>query len=123
MIQSNEAQQKQQAQQSVRGANTGNSGADMACGQQEAPQTIRASIDIQATYGFENALSAVKNGGTRATRAGWNAPGQYIEAQHRDSHSRMSVPYLVLKNAQGQLVPWVPSQGDLFARDWAILPR
>lgn len=34
----------------------------------------------------------------------------------------MSAPYLVLKNAQGGFLPWAPSQGDVFATDWALLP-
>lgn len=89
----------------------------------EAPRTIRAVVNVRANLSLEDVLGAVKLGGQRATRAGWNAGGQHIESQHPDKGSRMSAPYLVLKNAQSELVPWVPSQGDLFARDWAILPR
>jgi hypothetical protein len=40
-----------------------------------------------------------------------------------DKGSKMSRPYLYLKNAQNEMVPWVPSQGDLFASDWAALPQ
>lgn len=94
---------------------------DTACA--EAARHVRVAIEVRAASGFEEVLSAIKIGGQRATRAGWNAGGQHIEAQYPDKSSRMSAPYLVLKNAQGDLVPWVPSQGDLFARDWAILPR
>lgn len=86
------------------------------------PRTIRAAVDVRADNHFERALGACKDG-CRITRAGWNASGQHVEAQYPDKGSRMSLPYLVLRNAQGHLVPWVPSQGDLFAYDWAILPR
>lgn len=87
------------------------------------PRTIPVVVDIEAVNSFAESLAACIEGRHRITRAGWNARGQHVEAQRPDKGSRMSVPYLVLKNAQNELVPWVPSQGDLFARDWAILPR
>lgn len=82
---------------------------------------IHASVSVRADNPFEIALSAAK-AGERITRAGWNAGGQHVELQVPDKHSRMTQPYLVLRNSHGELVPWVPSQGDLFARDWAVLP-
>lgn len=88
----------------------------------EAPRTIRTAIDVRADSHFERALGLCKDG-ARITRAGWNASGQYVEVQYPDKGSRMSLPYLVLKNAQNELVPWAPSQGDIFAHDWAVLPR
>lgn len=96
-------------------------GAPNACGE-DRQRFIRASVEVPADAGFTVALGAAMNG-CRITRAGWNAGGQHVEAQYPDKGSRMSAPYLVLKNAQNELVPWVPSQGDLFARDWAVLPR
>jgi hypothetical protein len=84
--------------------------------------TISATVDVRADRTFEVALDALKSG-YRITRAGWNGAGQWVETQYPDRGSRMTHPYCVLRTAQGGLVPWVPSQGDLFARDWAILPR
>ena len=95
---------------------------DARVGYADRPRTIRTSIEVAAHHDFSTALRHVFSG-DRATRAGWNAGGQHVEVQMPDKASRMSVPYLVLKNAQGDLVPWVPSQGDLFATDWALLPR
>lgn len=66
---------------------------------------------------FEAALQYLKSGGMVA-RLGWNGPGQYVACQRPDAQSKMSAPYLYLRNTQGALVPWVPSQGDLFATDW-----
>lgn len=89
---------------------------------QRAPEpTVRVTVDIKATRNFADALMVALSG-RRITRAGWNAGGQYVEAQFPDRQSKMGAPYLVLKNAQGLLVPWVPSQGDLFANDWAFMP-
>lgn len=83
--------------------------------------TISTTVDVPACYGFDTALRAMF-GGSKVTRAGWNARGQHVEIQRPDKHSRMTSPYAVLKNSDGGLVPWVPSQGDLFAHDWAVLP-
>lgn len=90
--------------------------------QRQFDATVRVTLELKAIRNFADALMYAKDG-QRVTRAGWNAGGQYIEAQYPDHNSKMSAPYLVLKNAQGLLVPWVPSQGDLFANDWAFLPR
>lgn len=111
------------------GANTQRNQCDTAAGAQTtggmamAPRTIPIVVDVEAVNSFAESLAACIEGRHRITRAGWNAGGQHVETQYPDGGSRMSAPYLVLKNAQGQLVPWAPSQGDLFARDWAILPR
>lgn len=84
-------------------------------------RTVHVSVEVRAVRGFGDALYAALDR-QRITRAGWNASGQWVFAQYPDKNSKMSVPYLVLKNAQNEFVPWVPSQGDLFAHDWAILP-
>lgn len=98
------------------------------CGEQVTQATdgdyiphIHATVSVRANNPFEIALSAAK-AGARITRAGWNAGGQHVEQQVPTKQSRMTLPYLVLRNSSGELVPWVPSQGDLFARDWAVLP-
>lgn len=84
--------------------------------------TIQTTISVPANLMFPTALKQAMHSGARITRAGWNAAGQWVAAQRPDAHSKMSAPYLYLKNAQGRLVPWLPSQGDLFAEDWAVLP-
>lgn len=84
--------------------------------------TINATVQIKANRSFADVLSAAIYGGQRITRAGWNGPNQWVAAQPPDKGSKMSSPYLYLKNSQNEMVPWVPSQGDLFAQDWAVLP-
>lgn len=90
------------------------------CAEAQRP-TVDTHVRVPADKPFEHALDACKDG-RRITRAGWNAAGQCVEAQYPNRESRMTLPYLVLRNAQGGFVPWAPSQGDLFATDWAILP-
>ena len=81
--------------------------------------TVSVTVEVRAVRGFGDALYAAL-GGQRITRAGWNASGQYV--LRRDPSTSDGLPYLALFNAQAKVVPWVPSQGDLFAHDWAILP-
>lgn len=63
---------------------------------------------------------AVNNlwGGKRIARDGWNGKGMYLELQVPDVHSKMSLPYVYMKTAGGDLVPWLCSQTDLLATDW-----
>lgn len=75
------------------------------------------NADTKETFGFSNALLALKSG-AKVARRGWNAKNQWVGAQYPDENSKMQCPYLYLKNAQDKLVPWVPSTGDLFAEDW-----
>ncbi len=106
-------------------ASVGESGSGCAMQDSEYPRinpTVRVSVEVRAVRNFADALMSAMDG-KRATRAGWNAGGQYIVMQIPDKGSKMNRPYLNLKNAQNEMVPWAPSQGDLFASDWAILPN
>jgi len=69
---------------------------------------------------FGAALDAL-HAGHRVTRSGWNGPDQWIALQMPDQHSKMTLPYLYIKTVDGQLVPWLGSQTDLLARDWAAV--
>lgn len=69
---------------------------------------------------FSDALDNLKNG-AQLTRRGWNGPDQYVELQVPDEHSKMTLPYIFIRTAQGELVPWLASQTDLLAEDWEEL--
>ena len=81
--------------------------------------------------------------GKRVTRAGWNAPGQWVtfsggaenlpadrfwapanRAYAEENGGSASVfPAMTLKNAQGAIVMgWVPSTTDLLMQDWEVVP-
>lgn len=81
---------------------------------------------------FPSALQALRSG-ARMTRTGWNGPGMYVAVHHPPSafakllgvhdpnickYPRMTLPYLYMYTAQGELVPWVASHSDLLAYDW-----
>lgn len=74
--------------------------------------------------GFNHALIALKNNGC-VTRLGWNgntAPGKmWLRLQLPDANSKMSLPYIFLCTAGGDLVPWVASHTDLLAADWQLI--
>jgi len=58
--------------------------------------------------------------GDRVRRAGWNGKGMWLGKQVPDAHSKMSLPYVFMSTAQGDLVPWLCSQTDLLATDWEL---
>lgn len=58
--------------------------------------------------------------GARVRRAGWNGKGMWLELQRPDAQSRMTLPYVFISTAQGDLVPWLCSQTDLLATDWEL---
>jgi hypothetical protein len=59
--------------------------------------------------------------GQKVSRRGWNGPGQYLEMQVPDEHSKMTLPYIYINTVQGDLVPWLCSQTDLLAFDWFVV--
>lgn len=69
------------------------------------------------TLSFSDVIDSIKDG-KRFSRKGWNGKGQYIEMQNPDINSKMTEPYLYIKIINKNLVPWTPSQTDMFADDW-----
>lgn len=70
---------------------------------------------------FGWALNELRGGG-KVTRPGWNGKGMWLALQVPDAHSKMSLPYIYMKTADDQLVPWLASQTDVLARDWMAVP-
>lgn len=68
---------------------------------------------------FGDALKALKEGHA-VTRAGWNGKGMWLRLQIPDKESKMTLPYIYMKTAQGDLVPWLASQTDVIAEDWGF---
>mgnify|MGYP001583978144 CR=1 FL=1 len=58
--------------------------------------------------------------GNKVCRQGWNGKGMYLMLQVPDEHSKMTLPYVYMKTASDELVPWLCSQSDLLAIDWEI---
>jgi hypothetical protein len=58
--------------------------------------------------------------GDKVCRSGWNGKNMYLKLQVPDANSKMTLPYVYMRTAQGDLVPWLCSQTDLLATDWEI---
>ena len=80
---------------------------------------------------FGLAVEAAKNG-KKVARAGWNGKGMfliyifpYINDQftviEKDGIVGTLAPYIAMKTADNQLVPWLASQTDILANDWHII--
>ena len=85
---------------------------------------------------FGEALEALKKGeGATISRTGWNGKGMFLyyvpEGQYpartkaaRDAFGEDALvpyrPYIAMKTAQGDVVPWGASQSDILADDWQV---
>ena len=72
---------------------------------------------MSATMDFGEALGILRDGG-RVARSGWNGVGMCLELQVPDSHSKMTLSYIYIRTASGDLVPWLASQADVLESDW-----
>jgi hypothetical protein len=71
---------------------------------------------------FSTALCAVRaSEGYRLARRGWNGKNMWIAMRWPNDREKMTLPYLYLRTADGDFVPWLASQADLFAEDWEII--
>ena len=71
---------------------------------------------------FSDALAYLKDG-VQIARSGWNGKNMYLELQTPTTLSKMTLPYIYMRTAQGDLVPWLCSQTDMLADDWELLPE
>jgi hypothetical protein len=66
------------------------------------------------------AIYAMRDG-EKVGRSGWNGRNMWLALQTPDANSKMTLPYVYMFTAQGDLVPWLCSQTDLLATDWEIV--
>jgi hypothetical protein len=66
---------------------------------------------------FGQAIEALKTG-KQVARRGWNGKGMWLALQSPDKNSKMSLPYIYMKTADDNLVPWLASQTDMLSDDW-----
>lgn len=69
---------------------------------------------------FGHATELMKQG-SKVARTGWNGKGMWLCLQVPDEHSKMSLPYIYMKTACGNQVPWLASQTDILSDDWMII--
>ena len=78
------------------------------------------SQKLDGLHTFGTALVGLKLG-RRVSREGWNGKGMWLELQRPDAHSKMTLPYIYMRTAQGDFVPWLASQTDILAVDWTFV--
>lgn len=88
-------------------------------GKHAHPETEPMGMGTTETHDFGWAMNQLRNG-HKISRKGWNGKGMWLKIQRPDFNSKMSRPYVYLKTADNQLVPWTPSQIDLFECDWIV---
>jgi hypothetical protein len=77
------------------------------------------NIDFKGPFGFGSAIALMK-AGLKVNREGWNGKGMWLAIQVPDVNSKMSLPYIYMKTADNNLVPWLASQTDMLSEDWWI---
>ena len=75
---------------------------------------------MPANFYFGDALIFLRQG-KKVARFGWNGKNMWLHLQKPDMNSKMTLPYIYMKTAQGDLVPWLASQTDILAVDWEIV--
>ena len=80
---------------------------------------------------FGKALEELKSGG-RVARSGWNGKGMWLQMVRSDAWSMSSdalssdsrlglLPWVGMKTADDNFIPWLASQTDILSEDWEIL--
>lgn len=69
---------------------------------------------------FGTAINELK-AGKKIARKGWNGKGMFLKLQIPDANSKMTLPYIYMKTADENLVPWLASQTDILSSDWEII--
>jgi len=69
---------------------------------------------------FSYALNFLK-AGKKVRRSGWNGKGMWLQIQWPDTYSKMTLPYIYMKTADNNVVPWLASQTDLLSDDWEVV--
>ena len=106
-----------------------------AAGAPPASARIVGGVAMADQFDFGLAVHALRSG-ERVARAGWNGKGMFLFLV---PGSRFTVnrppllgiypegtvidyqPHIDMKTAQGTVVPWLASQGDVLATDWEIV--
>ena len=90
-------------------------------------------------FGIGEAITEMRNG-QRVARSGWNGKGMFLAYQsgypdgipinantakatgQPEGTVMKFLPYVMMRTAGGEFVPWLCSQTDLLAVDWGLVP-
>lgn len=78
-------------------------------------------------FGFGEAIKEMHHG-NRVQRAGWNGKGMYLflvadwqPTNAAGNPGLPTLPFIAMKTADNKVVPWLASQTDMLAADWAVV--
>lgn len=94
-------------------------------------------MEFTEFYSFSKAFEIARHKGNRIYRKGWNGKGMFVFSVPENKYPAARntnntliglfeddlVPYgayLAIKTADDTVVPWLPSQSDLYATDWVV---
>ena len=90
---------------------------------------LKTNANDMRDLNWPDACALAQRGAT-IYRASWNGKGIFCRVQYPDAGSKMSSPYFYIDttglsyndhdSATRSRCPWVPSQTDMFARDWVV---
>lgn len=83
-------------------------------------QVFEEAYQPMNALSFGHAIRVLKDG-KRVARAGWNGKNMWLALQVPNEQSKMTLPYIYMCTAQGDLVPWLASQTDVLADDWQLV--
>ena len=84
----------------------------------------------EALFSFSDAVRYLKRG-LKVARKGWNGKGMYLflspalgcqmYKEYTGNDINDLQPFIVMKAADGTLVPWLASQTDVLSEDWVFI--
>ncbi len=77
-------------------------------------------MSLNENLNIGQAVAALNNG-HRVARKGWNGKDMWLSLKEPHPSSEMTLPYVFMRTAQGDYVPWLCSQTDLLANDWCVV--
>lgn len=101
---------------------------------------INKITEDKVGLGFGIAIDLLERG-VKVARTGWNGRGMWLSyspgavdlpAEHywsennrdfaiKNGGKATTLPYITMKTADNEIVPWAASQTDLLAKDWVIV--
>ena len=102
-------------------------------------QAVFMGAERPKSFNFSYALALLKEG-KKVCRTGWNGRGMWITHQKAypdgisinkntaeatglpEGSLQSFLPYIMMRTAGGQFVPWLASQTDLLSDDWQVAP-
>lgn len=88
---------------------------------EEVEQSKDQFCNATATVGSFGCALEELQAGLKVARTGWNGKKMHLSLQVPDINSKMTLPYIYMKTADDNQVPWLASQTDMLSNDWIVV--